>query len=58
LTHQPRGLRTGITLVVRGGSFEHSGEAARCASRSDAHPGRHVYSIGFRLALVPGLRRP
>ena len=58
LAHQPRGPRTGITRVVRGGSFEYYGEAARCACRNDAHPGRHVYSISFRLVLLPSLRRP
>jgi iron(II)-dependent oxidoreductase len=57
ITHQPRGPRAGITRVIRGGSFEYYGEAARCACRNDAHPGRHVYSIGFRLVVIPPLRR-
>ena len=57
VTHQPRGPRTGITRVVRGGSFENYGVAARCACRNDAHPGRHVYSIGFRLVVTSPLRR-
>ncbi len=58
LTHQPRGPKTGITRVIRGGAFEYYGEAARCASRNDSHPGRHVNNIGFRIVILPGLRRP
>ncbi len=57
VAHQPRGPRTGTTRVIRGGSFEFYGEAARCACRYDSHPGRHVYSVGFRLVVTSPLRR-
>jgi len=52
VTHQPHGPRTGITRVIRGGSFESYGEAVRCACRNDSHPGRHVYGVGFRLVIA------
>lgn len=36
--------------VVRGGSWNHPKEDARCACRDIAHPERHILVVGFRCA--------
>lgn len=46
----PRGPEFGTTAVVRGGSWRHSAEDARCALRYDLPAGIPAAHVGFRLA--------
>lgn len=46
----PQGPNLGTTAVARGGSWRHTAEDARCASRYDAPTTLSVAHMGFRLA--------
>ena len=47
----PMGPRTGVYLVLRGGSWDNSGYFCRSASRGWNRPSYRTNDIGFRLAL-------
>lgn len=49
----PTGPRTGSFVMARGGSWRMAPAVGRSAARAGGSAGRHDYTLGFRLALVP-----
>jgi sulfatase modifying factor 1 len=50
VTNNPHGPDTGKTCVIRGGSWRHTADEARCASRFSLAGDRPAPYVGFRLA--------
>jgi formylglycine-generating enzyme required for sulfatase activity len=49
----PKGLTTGESRVLRGGSFYSYGSFTRSSNRNEFSPNNRNYSYGFRLARTP-----
>jgi len=49
-SHNPQGPDTGVTRVLRGGSFYYSWHYIRVAARIDYYPFNHYANVGFRCA--------
>ena len=49
----PQGPATGLSRVVRGGSWGHNDDFCCSGYRNAVPPGYRSYSVGFRVAAVP-----
>lgn len=54
ISKNPRGPKTGVSIVLRGGSFRNSSLALRCASRDFNRPSSLNLGYGFRLVRRAG----
>jgi sulfatase modifying factor 1 len=54
--YDPPGADSGVTRVIRGGSWHFDANSARCALRYTHAPQLSGYSLGFRVVAEP--RRP
>ena len=54
VTDDPRGPISGISRVLRGGSWNNDAEVCRSASRGSDRPNMRSNAIGFRLAITTG----
>lgn len=58
LAKDPQGPKSGISRVLRGGSYSNEGRPLRCAWRSERNPNYRNEDVGFRVVCVASITSP